>query len=297
MSARSHDDLYGENLRETLQRAVDHVRDRIADRKPTLGLILGSGLGGFAETLADPVAIDYGEIPGFAASTVIGHSGRLVIGRIGEVCCAAMQGRVHLYEGHSARMATFPARTLIALGARALIITNAAGGMRAEWEPGTLMLIRDHINLMPDHPLRGHNDERLGPRFPDMTTAYDPALRTLARSVAGRLEIHVEEGVYAGLGGPTYETPAEIRMLRTLGGDAVGMSTVPEVIVARHMGARVLGISCITNKAAGITGEALSHDEVTETAARVRESFQSLLRETILAIGPEIVPQIVKEDA
>jgi purine-nucleoside phosphorylase len=184
---------------------------------------------------------------------------------------------------------TFPVRTLITLGARTLLITNAAGGMHADWEPGTFMLIRDHINLMHDHPLRGPNDERIGPRFPDMTRAYDPALRELARRAAERAGVPLQEGVYVASTGPTYETPAEIRMMRAMGADACGMSTVPEVIVASHMGARVLGISCITNKAAGITGEPLSHEEVTHTATRVRSRFQALI-EAILAELAQALP-------
>lgn len=260
-----------------LQEATTFLRDRLQARVPRIGLILGSGLGPYADQLEDPVIIEYRDIPHFPVSTVVGHAGRLVVGERMGVTCIAMQGRVHMYEGHPASAVAFPARTLIALGARTLIITNAAGGLRPEWEPGTLMLINDHINLLPDHPLRGPNDERLGPRFPDMTRAYDASLRQLARRAAGRVGVPLEEGVYAGGPGPCYETPAEVRMLRVLGADACGMSTVPEVIVASHMGARVLGISCITNKAAGITGEPLSHDEVTETAARVRERFHLLL--------------------
>jgi purine-nucleoside phosphorylase len=193
-----------------------------------------------------------------------------------------MQGRVHTYEGHSAATVAFPARVLIALGAKVLIVTNAAGGINAAWPPGTLMLIRDHIDLLRDHPLRGPNDDRLGPRFPDMTKAYAPELRALAREAAAGAGIHLEEGVYVAMPGPVYETPAEVRMLRTLGADATGMSTVPEVVVARHMGARVIGISCITNQAAGITGHELSHEEVTETANRVRTTFEALL-DAILA--------------
>ncbi|MEM9490466.1 MAG: purine-nucleoside phosphorylase [Myxococcota bacterium] len=283
--------MYGADLHDTVQATAEHLRQRIAGRQPVIGLILGSGLGAFADQLGSAVAIDYSDIPGFPVSTVVGHAGRLVIGDIEGVCCVAMQGRSHLYEGNSARVATFPTRVMIALGARAVIITNAAGGMRPEWEPGTLMLISDHINMMGDNPLRGHNDERLGPRFPDMTNAYDPQLRERARAVAGELDIHLEQGVYAGLAGPCYETPAEIRMLRTLGADAVGMSTVHEVIVTRHMGASALGISCITNKAAGTTGQALSHQEVTETAARVRATFQDLLRGIIADIGPGLAQQ------
>ena len=196
--------------------------------------------------------------------------------------CVAMQGRVHMYEGHSAATVAFPARVLIALGAKVLIVTNAAGGLEPQWPPGTLMLIRDHIDMLRDHALRGPNDDRLGPRFPDMTHAYAPELRALAKRAAATAGIALEEGVYVAMPGPTYETPAEVKMLQTLGADATGMSTVPEVVVARHMGARVIGISCITNHAAGITGEELSHEEVTETAARVRTTFEGLL-DAILA--------------
>ncbi|MBV8758133.1 MAG: purine-nucleoside phosphorylase [Deltaproteobacteria bacterium] len=248
---------------------------------PKVGLILGSGLGGYADKLGDARALDYAEIPGFPRSHVVGHKGRLVAGTRGGTSCIAMQGRVHMYEGHSAATVAFPARVLIALGAKTLIITNAAGGLNPAWQPGTLMLIRDHIDLLRDHPLRGPNDDRLGPRFPDMTHAYPRELRTLVKEAARSKGIPLEEGVYVAMPGPTYETPAEVKMLQGLGADATGMSTVPEVIVARHMGARVIGISCITNQAAGITGEELSHAEVTETANRVRTTFESLL-DTIL---------------
>ena len=199
-----------------------------------------------------------------------------------------MQGRVHIYEGWSAAEVAFPARVLIALGARVLIVTNAAGGLNPDWAPGTLMLIRDHINLLPDHPLRGANDDRLGTRFPDMTRAYDPELRDVARGAARRLGVGLEEGVYVAMSGPTYETPAEVRMLQGLGADATGMSTVPEAIVAAHMGARVIGISCITNKAAGITGAPLSHAEVTETATRVRATFEALLDAIVADLGAHL---------
>jgi purine-nucleoside phosphorylase len=265
--------------------AVDRVRDRIGDRRPTVGLILGSGLGGFADRLEDPVHIDYRDVPHVPVSTVSGHAGRLVIGALHGVTCVAMQGRVHFYEGHSAAEAALPARMLVALGARTLIITNAAGGLHADWEPGTLMLIRDHINLLGDNPLRGDNDDRLGPRFPDMTRAYAPELRELARAAAARLDLELAEGVYVAMSGPTYETPAEVQMLARLGADATGMSTVPEVVVANHMGARVLGISCITNKAAGLGEQPLSHDEVKETAERVRGQFEGLLAAILQDLG------------
>jgi purine-nucleoside phosphorylase len=263
-------------LYERVQAAARAVRTR-APEAPQVGLILGSGLGGFADALDHPTAIDYGEIPGFPRSHVVGHKGRLVLGARAGVRCVAMQGRVHMYEGHAAETVAFPARVLIALGAQVIIVTNAAGGLNPTWPPGTLMLIRDHIDQLRDHALRGPNDDRLGPRFPDMTTAYAPELRTLARGAAEASGIALAEGVYVAMPGPTYETPAEVKMLQLLGGDAVGMSTVPEVCAARHMGARVIGISCITNHAAGITGHALSHDEVTETATRVRSTFERLL--------------------
>ncbi len=272
-------------LYERVSEAANAIRARAGDEKPAAGLILGSGLGGYADSLEDAVAIPYDEIPHVPVSTVSGHAGRLVVGRRRGVLCAAMQGRVHYYEGHSARDVAFPARVLAALGAKTFVITNAAGGIDPSFEPGTLMLIRDHLNLIPDNPLRGDNDERLGPRFPDMTRAYDPALRDLARGAAASIGVELAEGVYAALPGPAYETPAEVRMLATLGASAAGMSTAPETIVAHHMGARVLGISCITNKAAGVTGEALSHDEVKETAARVRDTFEALLDAVLGALA------------
>jgi purine-nucleoside phosphorylase len=265
-----------QRLSEQIDAAVGAVHSRVEGARPTVGLILGSGLGSFADRLENATAVPYSQIPGFAPSTVEGHAGKLVIGRRAGVQCAAMQGRIHFYEGHSARQVAFPARTLVALGARTLIVTNAAGGLRHG--PGTLMLIKDHINLFPDHPLRGANDDRVGPRFPDMTRAYPVELREVARAAARAIGVELAEGVYAGSGGPSYETPAEIKMLDALGADATGMSTVPEVIAANHMGARVLGISCITNWAAGLGGAApLSHEEVTETAARVRSTFEALL--------------------
>jgi len=279
----------GSALHEELAAAVASVRRRARGAQPTVGLILGSGLGSFADRLEEATAIPYGDIPGFAASTVPGHAGRLVIGRRGGRTCVAMQGRIHYYEGHSAAQVAFPARVLVALGARTLVITNAAGGLRHP--PGTLMLIRDHINLFHDSPLRGENDDRVGPRFPDMTRAYPAELRALAREAAAAVGVPLAEGVYAGSGGPAYETPAEVTMLGVLGADATGMSTVPEVIAAVHMGARVLAISCITNWAAGL-GEAapLSHDEVTETADRVRGQFEALLDEIVARLPADGAP-------
>ena len=268
---------------EAVQLAAHAIRNDAKGFAPQVALILGSGLGAYADKLDRATAIDYADIPGFMHSTVPGHKGRLVLGERRGARCVAMQGRVHMYEGHSAAQVAYPARVLIALGAKVLIVTNAAGGLNPNWAPGSLMLIRDHIDLMRDHPLRGPNDERLGPRFPDLTHAYAPELRAIAKDAAAATGVRLEDGVYCGLTGPSYETPAEVQMLQRFGGDAVGMSTVPEVIVARHMSARVIGISCITNHAAGITGAALSHDEVTATAARVRATFEQLI-DAILAL-------------
>jgi purine-nucleoside phosphorylase len=271
----------GDSLYDRVQTAAAAVKSRVG-AAPQVGLILGSGLGAYGDKLANPTRIPYAEIPHFPESHVVGHKGCLVLGERAGVRCVAMQGRVHMYEGHSAQTVSFPARVLIALGAKVLIITNAAGGLNPSWAPGTLMLIRDHLDMLRDHPLRGPNDDRLGPRFPDMTKAYAPELQALVKDVAGAAGIHIEQGVYVAMPGPTYETPAEVQMLRRMGADATGMSTVPEVIVARHMGARVIGISCITNQAAGISGHELSHAEVTETATRVRATFEQLL-DAILA--------------
>jgi purine-nucleoside phosphorylase len=265
------------SLYDRVQEAAASVAKHVTGGPPQIGLILGSGLGGFADRLANPIALDYVAIPHFPRSHVVGHAGRLVLGTRNGARCVAMQGRVHMYEGHDAATVAFPARVLIALGAKILIITNAAGGLEPSWPPGTLMLIRDHIDLLRDHALRGANDDRLGTRFPDMTRAYALELREHARAAAAQANIALAEGVYVAMPGPTYETPAEVKMLQLLGAQATGMSTVPEVVVAAHMRARVIGISCITNHAAGITGQALSHDEVTETAARVRSTFETLL--------------------
>ncbi|HEX5058361.1 MAG TPA: purine-nucleoside phosphorylase [Kofleriaceae bacterium] len=270
---------------ETLYDRVNTAATSIKDRTgfaPQVGLILGSGLGAYGDKLANAKKIPYADIPYFPQSHVVGHKGTLALGERTGVRCVAMQGRVHMYEGHSAATVAFPARVLIALGAKVLIITNAAGGLNPSWSPGTLMLIRDHIDMLRDHALRGPNDERLGPRFPDMTKAYAPELRAIAKEAAAGAKITMQEGVYVAMPGPTYETPAEVQMLQRIGADATGMSTVPEVVVARHMGARVIGISCITNQAAGISGQELSHDEVTETANRVRATFETLL-DAILA--------------
>jgi len=252
------------------------LRDRIG-APPDAAVVLGSGLGDFAERLRDPVAIQYGEIPHWPATRVIGHAGRLVAGTHAGRRVLALAGRVHLYEGHPMATVTFATRALGVLGVRHLILTNAAGGINAALEPGTLMLIDDHINLLGTNPLVGPNEERFGPRFPDMSEVYSARLRRMAAEAASALNIPVARGVYVAVHGPSYETPAEIRYLRTIGADAVGMSTVPEALVARHMGLEVLGISCITNAAAGVLPTPLVHDEVMEVAARARDRFGALL--------------------
>jgi purine-nucleoside phosphorylase len=264
------------SLLAALDAAAHAVRTR-TDLVPSLGVVLGSGLGAWAEGLEGAVAIPYAEIPGMPVSTVPGHAGRLWLGRAKGVTVACLQGRVHMYEGHEPERAVFGARLLARLGARAVLLTNAAGGLSPWFGAGDLMLIRDHLNLMFKNPLVGPNEAGLGPRFPDMTHTYDPALAAAARDAALSLGIRLHEGVYAGLLGPSYETPAEIRMLRTLGADAVGMSTVPEAIALRHMRVPVTGISCVTNLAAGISPVELSHAEVEEAACLARPRFVALV--------------------
>ena len=246
-----------------------------------VGLILGSGLGAFADDLEEAVAISYEEIPGFARSTVEGHAGRLVVGKIAGTPLVVLQGRFHYYEGYTLEEVTFPVRVLGLLGIKALILTNAAGGLNNSFTQGALMLISDHLNLMGVNPLRGANDARFGPRFPDMSDVYEREFQEIAINEAHDMELELKRGIYAALTGPSYETPAEIRMLRALGADAVGMSTVPEAIIARHMGIRVLGISCITNMAAGVLDRPIDHAEVMETGEQVRATFSELLRRTI----------------
>jgi purine-nucleoside phosphorylase len=255
---------------------------------PSIGLVLGSGLGGFADELSEATRIPYANIPFFPRSTAIGHASQMVIGKIGEIAVAAMQGRVHLYEGYSPNEVAFPTRVFGRMGIRALILTNAAGGINLEYKQGALVVITDHINLQGQNPLTGPNDDRIGPRFPDMTQAYSKPYREIALRAAQRLGKTVYQGVYAGLLGPSYETPAEIRYLRTIGADLVGMSTIPEVIAARHMGIKVLAISCVTNMAAGISDEVLSHEDVLATGERVKGDFVALLR----AILPEIAVDV-----
>jgi purine-nucleoside phosphorylase len=268
------------DLHSRLSYALAWIRGR-TDTPPRAGVVLGSGLGGFAALLGAPVVIPYDEIPEFPVSRVPGHAGRLVIGELtgaaGPITVAALQGRVHAYEGWSAQDVAFGARVLCMLGARLLIVTNASGGVNPDLEPGDLVRIDDHINLAGGNPLIGANDDRLGPRFPDMTHAYDPDLGAGLEATAGQLGIPLKHGVYACVRGPSYETPAEIRMLRTLGADLVGMSTVPEVIAARHMGVPVVGVSLVTNRAAGLGRAPLSHREVTAVAAREGERLSALL--------------------
>ena len=254
---------------------------------PEVAVVLGSGLGGFASALEDSVVIPYVDIPNFPRSTAIGHAGRLVVGKLGTVTVAAMQGRVHQYEGYSSREAAFPIRVLSRLGVRRLVLSNAAGGINPAYSKGALVLLSDHINLQGNNPLNGPNDDRFGPRFPDMSQAYDVRYRRIAQQAARELGYELPEGVYAALAGPSYETPAEIRYLRVVGADLVGMSTVPEVIVARHMGIGVLAISCVTNMAAGLAEGEINHDEVLETGERVRDTFLALLTAILPKIAAE----------
>ena len=261
-------------------RAANFIRTR-ANAGLSVGVVLGSGLGAFADDLGQSVSIRYDEIPGFAQATVEGHAGRLVIGSAEGVTVAAMQGRFHFYEGYSLEDVTFPIRVLKLVGVHTLILTNAAGSLNTEFTPGSLMIISDHINLMGVNPLIGPNDERFGPRFPDLTSTYDPELQSIVIEEAKALGLDMRRGVYAGLSGPSYETPAEIHMVRTLGADAVGMSTVPEAIVARHMDMKVIGISCITNLAAGVSDRPVDHSQVIATGERVRSEFTELLKRVV----------------
>jgi purine-nucleoside phosphorylase len=263
------------------EHAARTIRARVNTDDARAAIVLGSGLGDFADEFDAPTVIPYREIPGFVTSTAQGHAGQLVIGQVDGVSIIAMQGRVHSYEGYSLEEVTFPVRVFKLLGIKTLVLTNAAGGIDVQLSQGALMVISDHLNLMGMSPLRGPNDERFGPRFPDMTEVYSRELQEIVVEEGRDMAVEVRRGIYAALPGPSYETPAEIHMLRTFGADAVGMSTVPEAIVARHMGINVLGISCITNMAAGITDQPISHDEVIETGNRVRALFAQLLRRVI----------------
>ncbi len=271
-------------MKDTYEKALEaaHFLRSKLRAIPDVLVVLGSGLGGFAEVLEDREVVEYGEIPHWPAATVVGHAGRQVGGYVGGRYVAAMQGRFHYYEGYSLEEATFYLRVAKLLGIERVILTNAAGGIDPGLRVGDLMLIADHINLMGGNPLRGSNDERFGPRFPDMSEAYDREYRRIAQEEAARLGIALQVGVYAGLAGPSYETPAEIRMIRGFGAQAVGMSTVPEAIVARHMGMRVLGISCITNLAAGVVGEPIRHEDVLEVGQQVAARLIALLQAVIV---------------
>lgn len=267
-----------------IQEACTYIENKMK-AKPSIGLILGSGLGVLGEEIEEPITIPYKDIPHFPESTVAGHKGQLVIGTLEGKQVIAMQGRFHYYEGYTMKQVTFPVRVMKELGIETAIVTNAAGGINTSFNPGDLMLITDHINNMGDNPLLGPNDDRLGVRFPDMSQVYNRELISHAESCADELGLSIQKGVYVGNTGPIYETPAEIKMLRTLGGDAVGMSTVPEVTVAGHAGIRVLGISCISNMAAGILDQPLTHDEVMETTEKVRENFLQFVKEIIKTVS------------
>ncbi|HEU4595971.1 MAG TPA: purine-nucleoside phosphorylase [Pyrinomonadaceae bacterium] len=272
-----------ETVYERAEHAARFIRSRLGaeQAQPRTALVLGSGLGAFADELEDARQLPYEEIPGFARPTVEGHAGRLVAGTVEGHPVVAMQGRFHFYEGYTLEEVTFPVRTLGLLGVRSLVLTNAAGGLNNSYTQGALIVISDHLNLMGVNPLIGKNDARFGVRFPDMTEVYDHEYQDIAVTEAHAMSLELRRGIYAALSGPSYETPAEIRMLRLLGADAVGMSTVPEAIVARQMGLRVLGLSCITNMAAGVTDQPINHDEVIETGERVRATFAALLRRVI----------------
>ena len=268
------------NMFEKIQESTNFIKSKTSVN-PKIGLILGSGLGVLADEIENATKIKYDEIPNFPVSTVQGHEGCLVIGTLQGKEVVAMQGRFHYYEGYSQREITFPVRVMKALGVETLVVTNAAGGANKDFTPGDLMVIKEHINLSGSNPLIGENDDRLGPRFPDMSSAYDKGYVDLVKKCAKDLNIDIKEGVYAYLSGPTYETPSEVKMVQILGADAVGMSTAPEVIVASHSNMKVVGISCITNMAAGILDQPLNHEEVIETTIKVKSQFLSLVKSVV----------------
>ncbi|GEK57954.1 purine nucleoside phosphorylase 1 [Marinococcus halophilus] len=274
------------SIQQQTKEAVQYIQSNIST-VPSTGLVLGSGLGVLADEIKNPVVLKYEDIPGFPVSTVEGHAGQLVFGELEGMQVAAMQGRFHYYEGYSLQEVTFPIRVMNALGVKRLLVTNAAGGVNHDFEPGDLMIIDDHINWLGANPLIGENDAELGPRFPDMSSAYSKGLAKIADEAALSLNIRIQRGTYMANTGPAYETPAEVRMARVLGADAVGMSTVPEVIVAVHGGMEVLGISCISNLAAGMLDQPLSHDEVMDTTSKVQEDFLKLMKETLRRIAQE----------
>jgi purine-nucleoside phosphorylase len=275
--------LSGASYYDEVHRAADFVRAR-AKTLPAIAVVLGSGLGEFASSLDDGISLRYDDIPHWPASTVVGHDGRMVLGDVAGRSIAALAGRSHYYEGHDLRSVTFATRVLGVLGVKVLILTNAAGGVNTGFSAGDLMVVDDHINLLGSNPLMGPNEDRFGVRFPDLTNVYSPRLRRMADETGAALDLTLRHGIYVAWHGPSYETPAEVRFLRAIGADAVGMSTVPEAIVARHMGLEVLGISCITNLAAGVLPQPLNHEEVLETARRVRGKFTSLLNGVIARI-------------
>lgn len=268
------------DLTSKIKTAADFILEK-SKYKPEIGLILGSGLGSLADSIENPEFYDYKDLPHFPVSTVEGHAGRLVIGMLNGKCVVAMQGRFHYYEGYHFNEVTFPVRVMKLLGIETLIVTNACGAVNESFKPGDLMIITDQINFSGDNPLIGRNLNEFGPRFPDLSNAYTKELIEKTKEIANNLKINIKTGVYMMFSGPTYETPAEVRMARILGADAVGMSTVPEVIVAAHSGMKVLGISCLTNMAAGILDQPLSHDEVVETSAKVKETFTKLINKVI----------------
>ena len=271
-----------------LEKSTQYIRDRVSS-KPKVGIVLGSGLGAFANEMEVEVSLSYDEIPEFAPPTVVGHNGSLNFGKVEGVDVAVLQGRIHYYEGHSMEKIVHPVRTLAMLGVESLLLTNSAGGMAPNMNPGDFMIIEDHINLMGSNPLMGPNFKHLGPRFPDMTEAYDRKLISLLEDAMKQHQVNFHKGIYCGVSGPTYETPAEIRYLTQIGGHAVGMSTVPETIAANHMGLRVAAVSCITNKAAGLSQQKLTHDEVTTIAKQVEKTFCRFIKDFIGA-GPFFFP-------
>jgi purine-nucleoside phosphorylase len=281
--------MSNKSIYKKARKAADYLAGKLKKRKPRVAIVLGSGLGGVADAVSDPIEIHYGDIPNFPVSTVDGHAGKLIIGSLGGVEVLLMKGRFHFYEGYTMKEITLPVRVFSLLGIHSIILTNAAGGTSAHLGPGSLMLINDHLNLMGDNPLRGRNEDRFGIRFPDMTDVYTFAYRELAKESARELGMNLAEGVYLALRGPIYETPAEVRMMRNLGGDALGMSTVPEAIVARHAGMKVLAFSCITNYAAGMSGEEINHLEVMD----VGEKAGKQLAELII----HIIPRLAHEGA
>jgi purine-nucleoside phosphorylase len=260
--------------------------------RPKVGIVLGSGLGGFAEELTEGSRIPYRQIPHFPRSTAIGHAGQMVIGKAGAIPVAAMQGRAHLYEGYTAQQVAFPIRVFGRMGIRAVVLTNAAGGINRQYKQGALVVISDHVNLQGQNPLVGENDECFGIRYPDMTMTYWKPYREFARQEAQKIGLEIYEGVYAGMLGPSFETPAEIRFLRAIGADVVGMSTISEVIAARHLGMKILAISCVTNMAAGILDQILTHEEVLQTGERVKGSFTALVKAVLPRIAQDVVHEV-----